>query len=46
MEKTDHLLAGSPEHPELVEGCGFAGPASFDKLRMLVIISAVSSYHL
>jgi hypothetical protein len=30
--------AGSPEHPEPVEGGDFARPASFDKLRMLVHI--------
>jgi hypothetical protein len=26
------------EHPELVEGCDFAKPASFDRLRMLIVL--------
>ena len=31
------------EHPEPVEGCGFAEPSSFDRLRMTILVSGLSS---
>ena len=29
------------EHPEPVEGCGFAKPSSFDRLRMTILVSGL-----
>jgi hypothetical protein len=32
------------KHPELVEGCDFAKPASFDRLRMLIVLHGTIVY--